>query len=99
MDKPGRKVEEGTGSEIEKNRIIVISCKQVQTIEVKTSKTERKNTAGKGDHLKPQEKKLTSTVLSRHLTDRTTKDHHRKSKENAKKDDVVGPPQQASWLA
>jgi len=46
-------VEEGTGSEIEKNRIIVISCKQVRTTKVKASKTERKNTAGRGNDLKP----------------------------------------------
>jgi hypothetical protein len=33
-NKPGWEVEEGTGSEIEKNRIIVISCKQVRTTKV-----------------------------------------------------------------
>jgi hypothetical protein len=99
MDKPGFDVEEGTGSEIEKNRIIVISCKQVRTTKVKPSKTERKNSAGRCNHLKSQEKKSASTVLSMHEANRTTKDHHRKSKEKDKRDDIVGQLQQAGWSA
>jgi hypothetical protein len=66
---------------------------------VKASKTERKTTAGRGKDLKPQEKKLTSTELTRHVAGRTTKDHRRKSKENDKRDDVVEPPQRAGQSA
>jgi hypothetical protein len=37
-NKPGWEVEEGTGSEIEKNRIIVISCKKYEQPKCKQAK-------------------------------------------------------------
>ena len=66
---------------------------------VKPSKTERKPTTGRGDHLKSQEKKKpASAMLSRHMSDRTAKDDRRKSKENDKGNEAAEKPQQAGQL-
>ena len=94
--KSGWKAEEGAGSEIENNRIIVISCKQVRTTKSQTSKTELETTAGRGNNLKSQE---TSTVLSKHMAGLTAKAHHRKSKESDKRNVIVKTPKQAGQPA
>ena len=53
------KAEEVTGGQIEKNRIIVISCKQVQTAKLKKAKPRRKPVAANSNRIQSQEEKLT----------------------------------------
>jgi len=60
--KSGWEHQEGTGSEIEQTESLPFHANKYEQPKVKTSKTERKTTAGRSNHLKPQEKKLTSTV-------------------------------------